>query len=409
VKVLLSTIGSRGDVQPLVALAVALRARGADAHFCVPPDFRAWIEGLGFAVTPVGPEVKHAGAARPATTTPPAPPTPEQLRQVIDATVAAQFGALTPAVDGCDVVVAATALQIAARTVAEQAGIPYVFAAYCPIVLPSPHHAPPTLPPAPGETPLPDGAGNDERWAQGRARFNATFRDSLNAHRAALGRAPIDDVQGYMFTDRPWLPADPVVAPWPDPADRAVLQTGAWILPDERPLARELEAFLDAGEPPIYFGFSSMHTAPDLGHALLAAARAVGRRAIVSSGWAGLSVNDAADCLTIGEANLRTVFARVAAVVHHGGAGTTTLAALSGAPQVIVPHIYDQRYFARRVEELGIGVAHAAVTPTTASLTEALQRVLRPEIAARARSTAKAVRLDGTQIAADALYRASSA
>jgi vancomycin aglycone glucosyltransferase len=402
VKVLLSTIGSRGDVQPLVALGVQLRARGVEAHFCVPPDFREWVEGLGFPVTPVGPEVKHASAARPAGGAPPAPPTPEQIRRIIDATVAAQFGALMPASEECDVIVAATALQIAARTVAEHRGIPYVFAAYCPIVLPSPHHAPPTLPPAPGETPLPENASNAERWARSRARFNATFRDSLNAQRTTMGMAAVDDVQGYMFSERPWLPADPVVAPWPDPSDAAVLQTGAWILPDERPLARDVEAFLDVAEPPVYFGFSSMHTALD-GQPLVAAARAVGRRAIVSSGWAGLAGVDGADCLTIGEANLRTVFSRVSAVVHHGGAGTTTLAALCGAPQVVVPHMYDQRYFARRVEELGIGVAHAAGTPTSQSLAAALETVLRPSVCATAAAVASQVRLDGVDVAADAL------
>ena len=245
--------------------------------------------------------------------------------------------------------------------------------------------------------------------SRNRARFNDTFRDSLNARRAALGVAAVDDVQGYMFTDRPWLAADPIVAPWPDPTDSAVVQTGAWILPDDRPLGRELEAFLDAGEPPVYFGFSSVHMAPDLGPAMVAAARTMGRRAIISRGWAGLSVDDAADCLTIGETNLRALFGRVATAVHHGGAGTTTLAALSGVPQVVVPQMYDQRYFARRIEELGVGVAHAAGVPTTESLTGALERTLQPDVSGRARATAGTVRLDGAQIAADALYRASSA
>ena len=60
-RILLSTIGSRGDVQPLVALASELEALGEDVHLCVPPDFRAWIEGLGMAVTPIGPEVRSTG------------------------------------------------------------------------------------------------------------------------------------------------------------------------------------------------------------------------------------------------------------------------------------------------------------------------------------------------------------
>jgi vancomycin aglycone glucosyltransferase len=62
-----------------------------------------------------------------------------------------------------------------------------------------------------------------------------------------------------MFTDRPWLAADPTLGPWPDPADEGVFQTGSWILPDERPLARELDAFLASGAPP---RFTSVSAAP---------------------------------------------------------------------------------------------------------------------------------------------------
>ena len=64
-RILLSTIGSRGDVQPLVALATQLKALGQDTHLCVPPDFREWIEGLGFSVTPIGPELRYTGKASP--------------------------------------------------------------------------------------------------------------------------------------------------------------------------------------------------------------------------------------------------------------------------------------------------------------------------------------------------------
>jgi len=55
-----------------------------------------------------------------------------------------------------------------------------------------------------------------------------------------------------MFTGRPWLAADATLAPWPDPSDGAVFQTGAWLVRDERPLPRELESFLDAGTPPVF-------------------------------------------------------------------------------------------------------------------------------------------------------------
>jgi vancomycin aglycone glucosyltransferase len=140
---------------------------------------------------------------------------------------------------------------------------------------------------------------------------------------------------------------------------------------------------------------------------MIQTARALGRRAIVSRGWADLSlVDNEPDCLVIDEVNLKELFTRVAAVVHHGGAGTTTLAALAGAPQVVIPQIYDQYYWAQRIHHLGIGTAHAAGTPTTDSLAGALEHALQPDVAARAQSIAIAVRRDGAQAAAQRLISA---
>ena len=409
-RVLLSTIGSRGDVQPLVALATQLLALGQEVRLCVPPDFRAWIEGLGMPVTPIGPEVrKLVAAAAPAAATKPMSFTPEQRRQMVEGTVAAQFETLTTVAHGCDVIVAANALQIAARSVAEKHGITYVFAAYSPNVVPSPHHAPPPTP-IPGQPPASATTDTNELWARDTERFNVTWGALLNARRASMGLAPVDDVRGHILGDQPWLATDPTLAPWPDPADDAVFQSGAWILPDERPLSGELEAFLDAGAPPVYFGFGSMRAPHDLAQVMIHSARALGRRAIVSRGWADLSVADeTTDCLAIDDVNLQALFTRVAAVVHHGGAGTTHVAALAGAPQVIIPQIYDQHYWARRIDDLAIGCTHAPGAPTAESLTIALDRALGEAIAARARSIAAAVRRDGARIAAERVVTLGSA
>jgi len=400
-RILLSTIGSRGDVQPLVALALELRNLGQDARLCVPPDFKAWIESFDLPVAPIGPEVKKFASASPSP--PPVMPSAAQRRLMIDTTVATQFATVSAAAEDCDVIVGASALQIAARSIAEKRGIPYVFAAYAPTVLPSPHHGPAPLPPVPDRPALPATDDNRELWKRNAARFNDTFGAPLNAHRAAIGLAPVDDLQRYMFTEHPWLAADATLAPWPGSPEYQVFQTGAWILSDARPLSREIEVFLNSGDPPIFFGFGSMRAAQDVGKSLIGAARAVGRRAIVSSGWADLSAEDTSDCLTIGEANLQALFTRVAAIVHHGGACTTTLAALGGAPQVVVPQIYDQHDAARRVAELGIGVAHAAGLPTAESLAAALEQALRPEVAERAQAIASAVRRDGARVAATKL------
>ena len=404
-RVLLSTIGSRGDVQPLVALATQLTALGQQVRLCVPPDFREWVESLGMPVVSIGPELRRPTASMQSTSPPAATATltPELRRQLAEASVATQFETIASAAADCDIIVAATALQIAARSVAEKKGIPYIFAAYCPNVLPSPQHAPPPLPSFSGQAP-PVSADNVELWVRNAQRFSDLFGGALNAHRGSIGLAPINDVQRYVLSDRPWLAADATLAPWPDASDDGVVQTGAWILPDERPLTFDLERFLDAGEPPVYFGFGSMRAPEDLARVMIESARALGRRIIVSRGWADLSpVDNGPDCLAIGEVNQQSLFKRVAAVVHHGGAGTTTAAAMAGAAQVIVPQIYDQHYFARRVDDLGIGSAHAAGRPTAASLTVALEGSLQPGVAVRARSIASAMRRDGAQAAAQLL------
>ena len=363
-RVLLSTIGSRGDVQPLVALATELRVLGEDVRLCVPPDFVAWLTDLGLPVVPIGPELRGITE-----------------RGSIESTVATQFSTIATAAVDCDVIVGANALQIAAPSIAEQRGIPYVHVSYCPRTLPSAQHAPLSA----------IGSDNETLWAQDAERWNALFGPALNAHRESAGLSPVADVRRHILTDRPWLATDPTLAPWP--GGGTAFQTGAWILPDDRPLSPELTDFLDAGDPPVFFGFGSMRAAPEQAEVMLTAARELGRRAIISRGWADLALEGEPDCLTVGETNLAALFPQVAAVVHHGGAGTTHAAALAGVPQVVVPHVYDQPYYAQRVVDLGIG----ATEPTTDSLVTALDGVLR-----QAPATIE-VRTDGARVAALAL------
>lgn len=394
-RVLLSTIGSRGDVQPLVALALKLRELGQVVRLCVPPDFQEWIAGLGFSVTPIGPELRGTAKPNPGG----AMPTAEQRRQMIAGTVQTQFATITAAAQGCDVIVGATALQIAAPSIAEAMGIPCVFVAYCPAVLPSPHHAPPVLTPAAGTFPSP--GDYRELWDADAQRWKEPWQPLLNAQRAALGLAPVSDVRSHVLTTHPWLAADPSLAPWPDLKEADVWQSGAWLVPDTRPLSPEIEAFLAEGEPPIYVGFGSIRAPETLSEVMIASARALGRRAIVSRGWAELALlDDAPDCLLIAEVNQQALFPRVAAAVHHGGAGTTTAAAMAGAPQVVIPQHYDQFYWAQRMADLGIGAALSPGAPAVASLTDALARALHPEVAVRAQSLSSEMVRNGASVAA---------
>ncbi|HEX4063422.1 MAG TPA: glycosyltransferase [Streptosporangiaceae bacterium] len=393
-RVLLSTYGSRGDVEPLVALAVQLQAIGVEARMCVPPDFAERLAEVGVPMVPTGPPVRQVihGSLRPSA---------EELPQRAAKLPAKQFGTLTAAAEGCDAMVAVGLMQVAARSVAEKLGIPYVFANYPPNTLPSSHHAPL---PFPGR-PFPPGVtDNLVLWDLDAQGWNGLLREPLNTFRASIGLPPVGVVRDHVFTDHPWLAADPTLGPWPESADLDVVQTGAWILPDERPLPAGLEPFLDAGPPPVYVGFGSERAPKEIARMAIEVIRAQGYRALVGCGWADLAlIDDQDDCFTVGEVNQQALFPRVAAVVHHGGAGTTTAAARAGAPQVLVPQVVDQPYWARRVNELGIGAGHDGPTPTAESLAAALKVALAPETRARAVAVAGQVRTDGAAVAAKML------
>jgi vancomycin aglycone glucosyltransferase len=394
-RVLLSSWGSRGDIEPLAGLALQLRELGAEVRACAPPDeeFVALLARVGVTPIPLGPTTRSIAAGLKA----PSADAPFRLAAEL---VAARFETLPRAAEGCDVLVATGLMPAGARSVAEKLGMGYVLATFHIFGLPSRHFGPAVRP---GVQSPDDETDNRVLWRQDAERVNALYLEPLNRGRAGIGLAPLDDVRDHVLADKVWLAADPVLAPWKDLTDLDIVQSGAWILPDDRPLPNEVEAFLDAGEPPVYAGFGSMamRGSNDLGRVAIEATRAHGRRVILGRGWADLAPGDDLDgCLVVGDVNHQALFARVAAVVHHGGAGTTTTAALAGAPQVVVPQIVDQPHWARRVTELGIGAAHEGPIPTSQSLASALGTALAPETRVRAVVVAAEVRADGATVAA---------
>jgi vancomycin aglycone glucosyltransferase len=369
-RVLLSVYGSRGDVEPMVALAVQLRALGAEVRMCAPPDeeFTGLLARAGVPLVPFGRPWRSWER----------PSTPEEMIARVTAFIDAQYDTLAVAAESCDVLVATGMSHFAAGSVADKVAVPLRYAIFCPSVL--------------------DAPGRD-----------ALAGAPINTHRASIGLPPVQDVRAFMFTEHPWVAADPVLSRWQEPAGLDVVRTGAWILPDERPLPADLVAFLDAGPPPVYVGFGSMrmHAAKDIARVAIEAVRAQGRRALVARGWAGLApIDDQDDCFAVGEVNQQALFGRVAAVVHHGGAGTTATAARAGAPQVVVPQAADQPYWAGRVAGLGIGAAHDGPVPATGSLSAALSTALAPRTRARAAAVAGTIRTDGAAAAATLLLDA---
>lgn len=115
--------------------------------------------------------------------------------------------------------------------------------------------------------------------------------------------------------------------------------------------------FINAGEKPFFFSFGSRYDSS--GDATVAmveeVARSQGVRAIIQKGWGALGKEPSRDILIIDSAPHHQLFPHMAAAIHHGGAGTTHTAALSGIPQVVVPENGDQFYWGHRAKTQGIG------------------------------------------------------
>jgi vancomycin aglycone glucosyltransferase len=401
-RALLTAVGTRGDVQPALALALELRKRGHAVRLCISPNFVEWAGSLGLEAVPMGVEMRmpaRKSGAAPALT----PEDLRRLRESMPDLITDQFETVGAAAEGCDVIVGANAHQYAAPSIAEHAGIGCVTAVYAPVSLPSPDLAPP---PPPGQTLIDTAASAsiEEQWRKTARMWNERALERINHNRARLGMRPIDDVLDYVLTDHTWLAADAALAPVPVTPGREIFQTGAWVLGDSTPLPVDLEAFLERGEPPVFAGFGSMPAAGDAVRPLIAAARAAGRRIIVSRGWAELElVDDTADCIAVNDMSHDVLFPRVAAVVHHGGAGTTAAAARAGVPQIITPMFGDQFYWASRVADLGVGVTSPYAAMTQEFLTGALREACDSAVVVRARALAARMGRDGTEIAAKRL------
>lgn len=390
-KILLATSGSRGDVQPMLALALAFREAGHDVLMAGPPERAAWARGMGCAYTPLGVDatalIDGMGAAH---TLAAVPAFLRYLRGEIDA----QFRLLPDLVTGRDLVIGAS-LCFALSSVAERLCIPYRFIAFAPQLLPSGEH--------------PFMAFRRQRWPRWLNRLGwdaARMLDRchmnalINRRRWELGLRPGLDWFRHVLGPVTVVASDAAIAPIPGDIDRPAVQTGYMHLAPSEKTLPALERFLSDGPVPVYVGFGSMPR-PDQARLLplvTAAGRAAGVRLVVARFWEDTAAaNAAGDVFFISRYPHRQLFPRMAAVVHHGGAGTTATAAISGAPQVIVPHILDQFYWADRVHRAGLGPAPVWRSRLTIrNLADAIHHCLgRSQYRLRAAAVRRSIRHDG--------------
>ncbi|MET8759527.1 glycosyltransferase [Lentzea sp. NPDC004782] len=350
-RICIVAVDTRGGVQPYAALAFGLTRAGHEVRVVAPEDFTDWLTGMGLDAVPLTGRMDEAArAAAEAGFSGGVVPRGMRARLVEQSVVQARE--LLGHAEGSDVVMGGIGGGVLGQDVAERLGVPFVHAHLHPVGLVSaalPGVLTPWMPAWTGR------AGNLIGSAITEFALTTPFRAVSRAVRTeVLGlprrrpRARPGSLSLYGFSRH--LVSAP--AAWN--------VTGHWFLPadPEWSPTTELERFLAEGEPVVCVGFGST-VGPDptaTARLVAEAVRRVGVRAVLLTGWGGMRhIADGDDVLVVDEVPHSWLFPRVAAVVHHGGAGTTAAAARAGVPAVVVPHGVDQPFWGNRIAALGVG------------------------------------------------------
>ncbi|WAU86456.1 glycosyltransferase [Streptomyces sp. Qhu-G9] len=387
------TAGSRGDAAPYTGLGHGLARGGHEVtvvtHACFEPLVAA--AGVGFHPLPLDPRAELESARgralhRSATGV-------GKMARMVGMTrslVGRMADDLVAAAGSADVLLLSSSLSPLGHTVAEAYGLPSMGVFLQPLA-PTREFAPPVL----GTRSL-GAAGNRLAGRAVNVAADRIFADTTRALRARLGLPPVGSRAARRARERhDWQVHhgfSPLVVPRPGDWRPGLGVAGYWWPYDVEPrLPDALEDFLDAGPAPVFFGLGSA-TVPDaerLGQEVVRALRAAGLRGVVQRGWAGLSA-DGDDMFTVDEVPHSALFPRMAAVVHHAGAGTTAAALRAGVPAVPVPIQFDEAFWAARLVSLGVAPTAVPLRGLTAgALGAAVTRaVTEPAYARRAQELA---------------------
>jgi sterol 3beta-glucosyltransferase len=346
---------TRGGVQPYVALALGLRSEGHDVRAVAPSDLASMFRDVGLPVAPLSGSIEavlrtsDGAAERGAIAS--MRLAARELPRIIHAWTKETLDACA----GVEVVTGGIGGMVIGLSVAEKVGARFVESHLQPIGAPTDAYPGVLLPGVP-------------RWLGGWGRRLShrlsesalwmSFRGPM-----ATARKKVLGLDGEPNASR----GQPVlygfsrhVVPVPTDSGRPRIATGYWVLPTPGDWVppQKLEAFLARKGTVVTIGFGSMASrdAEALTRLVLGAVRGAGVRAVLVSGWGGLKATDAGDDVFFADSLPHGwLFPRVAAVVHHGGAGTTGTALRAGVPAIVVPFTMDQPFWGSRVESLGAG------------------------------------------------------
>ncbi len=357
-RIAFATIGTRGDVQPYLALAVAMKNHGYSVVFGATEEFEQLITSYGVEFHSLGPSIvdfMHQSRFEKAMSQSMLINGPALLHQGQRILGTAARSAWVMA-QGADLIMLNMNVSFGID-IAEALDIPVIMMALQPLTSTS-------------EFPFCAYDGPDFGKAFNQLTHTFTVvqqayydlpRNKLRRELMGLERRKkggfFKDTKGRNLTTL--YAYSGKVSPRPRDWPRTAIVTGYWQLPDNTGWepSREFHAFLESGPPPVYIGFGSMPFGAERNTKILREAMETwGGRAVVARGWGGIHPEDIPESVfAFDSAPHDKLFQYVAGVVHHGGAGTTSAGLHAGKPTFVVPQTVDQPYWGRRVHELGCG------------------------------------------------------
>lgn len=396
-RIAIAAMDSRGGIQPYLALALGLRAAGHDVRMIAPTNVTAMLAEAGIEHAPLSGDVE-AEARRIGSEAHGSPMAGMRVAaREMERWTAIHTSEAYEACRGQELVLGGIGGMAVALSAAEKAGAPFLEAELQPIGAPTARYQGVLF----GSTPrLLGGVGRQLSHRATDLGIWMPFRSGMQkARREVLGlegrpQAHLANPVLYGFSRH--------VVPLPEGGRRERRVTGYWFLPEDpaRTLPPDVESFLAASDGPVVsIGFGSMAGQDDeaVTDLVVGAVRDAGVRAVLLSGWGGLASGAAdADVHVATELPHDRLFPRMAAVVHHGGAGTTGAGIRAGVPAVVVPFGVDQPFWASRVVALGVGprpIPRARLT--RAALADALRSAVGDQaMARRAASLGASVRAE---------------
>ncbi|TVR67685.1 MAG: glycosyltransferase [Candidatus Competibacteraceae bacterium] len=360
----MTAFGTRGDVQPMVALGIGLQAAGHRVKLLTHPEFETFARDAGLAFHPLpGVEIK-AVVGRATERAARKGASGNQLLQAIHvlrrlrADLPVLGDAYWEACRGAELIVANPVLAGIPDSVAEKLAIPLAVAALQPFDMTAEFPFPWLHPRSLGR-PL-------NRWSYPLMSLAAwpPLAAPVNRWRQAhlaLPALPLTFLLRRLHSTVPRLYGFSAhVVPKPRGWSAHSQITGYWFLPRAEPWQppQALADFLAAGPPPVAVGFGSMvvHNPEETTDIVVRALTRARQRGVLLTGWGGLQPSDLPDhLLALDAAPHDWLFLRMAAVVHHGGAGSTAAGFRAGVPTIVIPFMMDQPFWAQRVRDLGVG------------------------------------------------------